>query len=94
MQITNQNTCFKSYEGYKITSNMFCAGLPTGAADTCAGDSGGGLMCPVKKGKSYASTVEGITSFGEGCGRANKYGIYTTVYNYYSWIKYIIENHS
>lgn len=94
VQITDQYTCFRSYKGYVLTENMFCAGVPDGAADTCAGDSGGGLMCPVRKAKSFAYTLEGITSFGEGCGRANKYGIYTMVFNYYKWIKHTIENYT
>lgn len=77
---------------------MLCAGWTSGRADTCAGDSGGGLMCPSKRSsKSSAKTIysiQGITSFGDGCGRKNKYGIYTTVYNYIDWIHYIMDHYS
>lgn len=74
---------------------MLCAGWPNGAADTCAGDSGGGLMCRINERKqSSPYTVQGITSFGDGCGKKNKYGIYTMVYNYRTWIKYVMEHYA
>lgn len=74
---------------------MFCAGWKSGFADTCAGDSGGGLMCPfVKAQRSSQYAIQGITSFGDGCGRKNKYGIYTKVYNYLKWIENTVESYS
>ncbi|XP_018318913.1 coagulation factor X [Agrilus planipennis] len=93
--IVSFETCKNSYKRYLITKNMFCAGWQSGAADTCAGDSGGGLVCPMGNAslkKGFA--VQGITSFGDGCGRKNKYGIYTMVYNYLPWINYIIDTYS
>lgn len=74
---------------------MLCAGWRSGKSDTCAGDSGGGLMCTQKRttdGVVYE--VQGITSFGKGCGGRNKYGIYTLVYNYLDWIEYIMGRYS
>lgn len=93
--VVDLNSCKRSYRHFMLTSNMFCAGWPNGKADTCAGDSGGGLMCranPKKKRSRYQ--IQGITSFGDGCGRRNKYGIYTVVYNYRVWIRYNIEHYS
>uniref|UniRef100_A0A1Y1KKA9 limulus clotting factor C n=2 Tax=Photinus pyralis TaxID=7054 RepID=A0A1Y1KKA9_PHOPY len=88
-------TCTRSYKKYFLTTNMFCAGWASGIADTCAGDSGGGLMCPSRNGtKPNRYSIQGITSFGDGCGRRNKYGIYTMVFNYLGWINYIIETYS
>ena len=40
------------HPGYKITSNMFCAGDPSGKIVSCQGDSGGPLVC-----KIYDNTI-------------------------------------
>lgn len=93
--VVNTTLCKKAYRNYIITNNMFCAGWKSGFADTCAGDSGGGLMCPLRKThRSTPYAIQGITSFGDGCGRKNKYGIYTKVYNYLKWIESTIETYS
>lgn len=88
--------CLRSYRRYTITDNMFCAGWRAGGQDTCAGDSGGGLVCPSLKTSTGSTptryTVQGITSFGDGCGKRGKYGIYVNVHNYIDWIKYIMRN--
>lgn len=49
--------------------------------------SGGPLLCM----KNNRWTVYGITSFGEGCGRQGKYGIYAKVPNYTDWLERTIE---
>ncbi|KAM6252235.1 coagulation factor IX [Spheniscus humboldti] len=77
-------TCLKS-TSTTILQNMFCAGFPSGGSDTCKGDSGG----------PYTTEIEGtwfltgITSWGEECAKAGKYGIYTRVSKYLKWIKEI-----
>lgn len=86
--------CKKSYKHFFITENMLCAGWQSGKADTCAGDSGGGLFCPIKRKNKFVYNIQGITSFGDGCGLRNKYGIYTTVFNYLKWIYYITDHYS
>jgi serine protease 56 len=55
--------------------------------DSCAGDSGGPILC--KEGDKW--TIFGITSFGEGCGKKGKYGIYTRLSNYIKWIQKTIR---
>jgi len=62
---------------------MLCAGYRDGRSDTCAGDSGGPLLCRTRRGRW---TVVGVTSFGDGCGRRGKYGIYASVANGVRWI--------
>ncbi|KAK8402636.1 hypothetical protein O3P69_000766 [Scylla paramamosain] len=60
--IIDNQVCEAVYEDYYITSNMFCAGYKRGRVDSCAGDSGGPLLCH-RQGRWY---IYGITSFGEG----------------------------
>ena len=62
---------------------MFCAGYERGGRDACLGDSGGPMMCQREDGKWL---LLGITSNGDGCGRAGRPGVYTKVSNYLKWI--------
>ena len=59
-----------------------------GRADTCEGDSGGPLLCKVgpKTGTARPWKLFGVTSFGDSCGKHDKYGVYTKVSMYIEWI--------
>jgi len=81
--IVASHVCRSVYMDYHITDNMFCAGYERGRKDSCAGDSGGPLLC---QDDTSRWTVFGITSFGEGCGKRGKFGIYTKLPNYVKWI--------
>lgn len=71
-----------SYNG-KILDSMICAGLEAGGKDSCQGDSGGPLFVTETSGNFL---LIGVVSWGEGCARANKYGIYAKVNNQIDWI--------
>ncbi|RZF47746.1 hypothetical protein LSTR_LSTR006010 [Laodelphax striatellus] len=75
------------------TYNMFCAGYRGGRMDSCSGDSGGPLLCR-DSAKSLQWTIHGITSFGEGCGRKGKFGIYTRMSNYVKWAQSVMHEYS
>lgn len=68
--------------GTEISENMFCAGYFDSKSDACQGDSGGPLACE----KNEISYLYGVISWGDGCGRVNKPGVYTRVTNYVNWI--------
>ena len=69
-----------------VTDSMTCAGLEEGGRDACDADSGGPLVVK-KDGKKGAFVLAGITSWGSGCGRKYKYGVYTRVPKFVEWIK-------
>ncbi|XP_046392049.1 uncharacterized protein LOC124160270 [Ischnura elegans] len=92
--IVSNEICRDVYEEYYITGNMFCAGYRKGRMDSCAGDSGGPLLCLSGRGGDGSNrrwTIFGITSFGEGCGKRGKYGIYTKVSNYVRWVQRVVN---
>ncbi|KAL8187559.1 UNVERIFIED_CONTAM: hypothetical protein K2H54_051019 [Gekko kuhli] len=87
LPVVSMDTCRQSTEKL-ITDNMFCAGYPEATQDSCKGDSGGPFAV------LYRNTwfLLGVVSWGEGCATAGKYGAYTRVSNYISWIKEITES--
>lgn len=79
--IVSNDKCDKAYGNIEIT--QICAGFEQGGKDACQGDSGGPLF--VESNGSYK--LIGITSWGRGCARPGKYGVYTRVSKYIDWIE-------
>jgi secreted trypsin-like serine protease len=69
--ITTDAYCSGAYSDFDART-MICAGFPQGGTDTCQGDSGGPMF-------GAGNKVVGATSFGEGCARPNKPGVYARV---------------
>ncbi|XP_030060902.1 suppressor of tumorigenicity 14 protein [Microcaecilia unicolor] len=83
VKIINHNVCNKLYEA-SITPRMLCAGDLSGGIDSCQGDSGGPLACLGRENKWY---LTGIVSWGEGCARRGRPGVYTRVTALSDWIQ-------
>jgi len=84
VQLVSNKDCngLASYGG-AITDLMMCAGFAEGGKDSCQGDSGGPLIVPDMNG-GYVQT--GVVSFGEGCARPGKYGVYARLPVLQPWV--------
>jgi trypsin len=80
-------TCNES-SGYNglIKRGMMCAGYREGGVDSCQGDSGGPLVWRTGDGP----VLVGVVSWGEGCARKLRYGVYTRVASYTDWIGKVV----
>ena len=77
-EICNQPASY----GGDVTVTMMCAGKKEGGIDSCQGDSGG----PLTISDGARDTLIGVVSWGEGCARRLKYGIYSRVSTVAPWI--------
>jgi secreted trypsin-like serine protease len=76
--VVSDSACRSDYTVYDQRT-MVCAGYAEGGVDACQGDSGGPLV--------VGDTLIGIVSFGDGCGKAGKPGVYSRVSTYTSDIE-------
>jgi secreted trypsin-like serine protease len=74
----SDSTCNSSsmYNGQIIATDEICAGYAAGGVDTCQGDSGGPMF---RRDSANAWVQVGIVSWGDGCARRNKPGVYSQV---------------
>ena len=75
LPLRSSSYCAQAYPGYFDVATMVCAGRDEGGVDTCQGDSGGPLMVNTAAGWRLL----GATSWGDGCARAGRPGVYAWV---------------
>jgi len=85
--LTNED-CNKREMYYgEITNAMFCAGFTDGGKDSCQGDSGGPIVKRVYEEGKFTDYHVGVVSWGIGCAKRNKPGVYARTSSVYDWIK-------
>ncbi|XP_078282780.1 transmembrane protease serine 4-like isoform X2 [Rhinoraja longicauda] len=76
----------RAYYSGRITKHMLCAGYLEGLVDACQGDSGGPLVYRHR----YWQQI-GIVSWGTGCARVDRPGVYTDVTALLDWVYYALN---
>ena len=83
LPLVGEATCRDAYPDAAIDHRTLCAGLRRGGKDSCQGDSGGPLV--VRDDDTWVQA--GIVSWGQGCAKPGKYGVYTSVGAFADWVR-------
>jgi Secreted trypsin-like serine protease len=85
--LVSHEECNAAYNG-EITDRMMCAGVKAGGKDSCQGDSGGPLVASTDDNQRY---LIGVVSWGDGCARPGKPGVYAKVSFAAPWIQGYVQ---
>jgi len=84
----SRNLCNYYYQpvSREVFEDMVCAGYEDGGKDSCQGDSGGPLL-------KYVDNIPhlvGAVSWGIGCARSRRPGVYSSIQFHWDWIKELV----
>jgi hypothetical protein len=82
MPVVDAPRCALAFPQHEASTQV-CAGFDDGGVESCQADVGGPLVALDSYGEAYQV---GISSYGFGCGRTGKYGVYTRVSAFANWI--------
>jgi len=80
VKVMTNAKCESDHSKGDITKNMLCASAP--GKDSCQGDSGGPLIAP----ENGRKTLIGIVSWGRGCAKRRRPGVFARVTEQMDWI--------
>ncbi len=87
--LVSDAVCRQAGGSYQNVGDVaFCAGYPQGGKDSCQGDSGGPIV--INQGGQVVQL--GIVSWGIGCARPGKFGVYSDIAALRSWVDGIVDN--
>jgi len=89
VRVMSMEECSKLYSS--LTDRMMCAAAP--GTDACQGDSGGPLFYESDP-RLKKHTQIGIVSWGIGCGRPKRPGVYTRVTEIMKWVNKVTTDGS
>lgn len=89
LPLVSIEACRATYDASALKDNSIdarnlCAGFPGGGRDACRGDSGGPLMVRAEDG---GWVQVGVVSWGEGCGRKDRFGVYSRTAAFEPWLR-------
>ncbi|XP_047542054.1 phenoloxidase-activating factor 2-like [Vanessa atalanta] len=72
-------------QSYRLHKSLTCAGGEANV-DTCIGDGGSSLVCPIPDKSGLRYSVVGMVAYGLGCGKENLPGVYVKIPEVYDWV--------
>lgn len=91
LPVVANDKCASLYSDKFQSNNHLCAGFDEGKKDACQGDSGGPLIIVWDENDISTQFLVGVTSWGIGCARQGKFGVWVRTSTIIPWIAQNIQ---